>query len=201
MAQRYGNDGIIRRCSVGDSTTMLSVVNAAAEAYRGVIPPDRWHEPYMPAEELADELADGVEFSGYLVKDRLIGIMGVQARHNVDLIRHAYVLPDWQGQGIGSRLLQHLCQDSNRPTLIGTWAAADWAIHFYERQGFARVDQADAARFLKTYWNVPERQIVTSVVLASPPLVHDAADRLIADAEAALARPVLSGGQRGADPA
>ncbi|WP_298125204.1 GNAT family N-acetyltransferase [Brevundimonas sp.] len=180
MTQRDENEGTIRRCSADDSTDILSIINAAAEAYRGVIPPDRWHEPYMPAGELAAELADGVAFSGYRVKDRLIGVMGVQELHNVDLIRHAYVLPDRQGQGIGSRLLRHLCQDATRPILIGTWAAADWAIRFYERHGFARVEESSVAPLLTAYWNVPERQIATSVVLSSPPLSHDGAGRLIA---------------------
>lgn len=188
MTQRDGNDGMIRQCSADERTDMLSIINAAAEAYRGVIPPDRWHEPYMPVDELAAELADGVEFSGYLVKDRLIGVMGVQARENVDLIRHAYVLPEWQGQGIGSRLLRHLCHDATRPILIGTWAAADWAIRFYERHGFARVEEASVAPLLTTYWNVPERQIATSVVLSSPPLSQDGAGRLIADAKAPAGR-------------
>jgi N-acetylglutamate synthase-like GNAT family acetyltransferase len=96
--------------------------------------------------------------------------MGVQRRHDVDLIRNAYVLPEWQGHGIGGRLLRHLCQDADRPILIGTWAAADWAIRFYERHGFARVSDDDIAPLLRTYWNVPDRQIATSVVLTSRPL-------------------------------
>lgn len=175
----------IRRCGPADANDMLAIINAAAEAYRGVIPPDRWHEPYMPADELVAEMADGVTFSGCEADGQLVGVMGVQRRRNVDLIRHAYVLPRWQGHGIGAGLLHHLCGDADRPILIGTWAAANWAIHFYERHGFARVSESDIAPLLRTYWNVPERQIATSVVLASPPLVDDAALHLIAGARAA----------------
>lgn len=185
MKQRdYAEIGI-RPCRVADTAAMLAIINSAAEAYRGVIPADRWHEPYMSSEDLASERADGVTFSGCEIEDRLIGVMGVQRRRNVDLIRHAYVLPAWQGHGIGARLLRHLRRDADRPILIGTWAAADWAIRFYERHGFACVADADIAPLLRTYWTVPERQIATSVVLASPPLVDDAAHRLMAAARAA----------------
>lgn len=184
MTQRDHAEQGIRRCGAADTTDMLAIINAAAQAYRGVIPADRWHEPYMPSEELASELADGVTFSGCRAQDRLIGVMGVQRRHNVDLIRHAYVLPEWQGQGIGARLLGHLCRHAERPILIGTWAAADWAIRFYERHGFARVGDDAVAPLLRTYWTVPERQIATSVVLASPPLSGDAAEHLMAAATA-----------------
>lgn len=175
----------IRRCEPADLAETLAIINAAAEAYRGVIPADRWHDPYMPAEALLAELADGVMFSGCVAHGRLIGVMGVQRRYNVDLIRHAYVLPEWQGHGIGSRLLEHLCRDAERPILIGTWKAADWAIRFYERHGFVRVGDDDVGPLLRTYWDVPERQIATSVVLASPALSSVAAHGLIA--EAALA--------------
>ena len=109
-------------------------------------------------------------------------MMGVQRRRNVDLVRLAYVLPEWQRHGIGARLLPHLCGDAERPVLIGTWSAADWAIRFYERHGFARVGDDNIAPLLRTYWNVPDRQVATSVVVASPPLVDDAAHRLIAGA-------------------
>lgn len=181
MTDQTHAEGIIRACGSNDTGEMLAIINAAAEAYRGVIPADRWHEPYMPAHELASELAAGVRFSGYALDGRLVGVMGVQPKHNVDLIRHAYVLPDWQGHGIGGRLLHHLCRSAERPILIGTWAAADWAIRFYERNGFVRVADPDIARLLRTYWSVPERQIATSVVLASPPLCQDEAERLIGD--------------------
>ncbi|TCM04706.1 GNAT family N-acetyltransferase [Sphingomonas sp. PP-CC-3G-468] len=181
MEKDQAGDGI-RRCGASDADAILAIINAAAEAYRGVIPPDRWHEPYMPASELASEMADGVAFSGYETGGRLVGVMGTQRRSNVDLVRHAYVLPEWQSHGIATRLLQHLCGDAHRPILIGTWAAADWAVRFYERHGFARVGDDDIASLLRTYWNVPERQVATSVVLALPPLVDDAARWLIAGA-------------------
>ena len=119
MTQQDQEEGDIRPCGIADSADMLAIINVAAEAYRGVIPADRWHEPYMPGEDLAAELSDGVRFSGYVVQDRLVGLMGVQRRHNVDLIRHAYVLPEWQAHGIGSRLLRHLRRDAERPILIG----------------------------------------------------------------------------------
>jgi GNAT superfamily N-acetyltransferase len=171
----------IRPCDSADRDAMLAIINAAAEAYRGVIPDDRWREPYMPADELASEMTDGVMFSGCVARGGLVGVMGAQRRYNVDLIRHAYVLPGWQGRGVGSMLLEHLRSRARGPILIGTWRAADWAIRFYERHGFTRVSDADTAPLLRTYWNVPERQIATSVVLASPALPGEAASRLIAD--------------------
>lgn len=149
---------------------MLAIVNAAAESYRGVIPADRWREPYMPEAELRHEIAAGVEFVGLETDDGLIGVMGVQPVRDVDLIRHAYVRPDTQRQGVGAELIEHLRRRSNRRMLVGTWAAASWAISFYERHGFALVAPERAAELLRTYWTLPERQIATSVVLASPPL-------------------------------
>lgn len=149
---------------------MLAIVNGAAEAYRGIIPPDRWHEPYMPETELRDEISAGVEFWGLDTDDGLIGIMGVQPVRDVDLIRHAYVRPDRQRHGVGAELIEHLRQRSTRRMLVGTWAAATWAITFYERHGFALVPSERAAELLRTYWTIPARQIETSVVLANPPL-------------------------------
>jgi GNAT superfamily N-acetyltransferase len=163
----------IRPCRESDRAAILAIVNAAAEAYRGVIPPDRWHEPYMPPDELDGEIAAGVVFWGYEEDGRLIGVMGLQPVRDVDLIRHAYTLPNRQRGGIGGALLGHLRQLSTRRILVGTWAAADWAIHFYQRHGFQLVAPARKAVLLKTYWNIPDRQIETSVVLASPP-VEDA---------------------------
>ena len=186
MTRRDHAGTSIRQCGATDTADMLAIINAAAEAYRGVIPADCRHEPYMSTDDLASELADGVTFSGYEAEGRLIGVMGVQRRHNVDLIRHAYVLPECQRQGIGAELLRHLCRHAQRPILIGTWGAADWAIRFYERHGFARVGADDVTPLLRTYWTVPERQIVTSVVLASPPLAGDAAERLLAAATATI---------------
>lgn len=149
---------------------MLAIVNGAAEAYRGIIPPDRWHEPYMPETELRDEISAGVEFWGLDTDDGLIGIMGVQPVRDVDLIRHAYVRPDRQRHGVGAELIEHLRQRSTRRMLVGTWAAATWAITFYERHGFALVPSVRAAELFQTYWTIPARQIETSVVLANPPL-------------------------------
>jgi len=162
--------GNIRRCRDAEQRTILAVVNAAAEAYRSVIPPDRWHEPYMPAEELASEIAAGVEFWGHEEAGALIGVMGLQSMRDVDLIRHAYVLPASQRHGVGGALIGHLKRLSKRRILVGTWAAADWAIRFYQRHGFALVSPAAKVTLLKTYWTVPDRQIETSVVLANPPL-------------------------------
>ena len=160
----------VRLCRDDDRETVLAIINHAAEAYRGVIPADRWHEPYMPAHELDHEIAAGVAFWGYEMEGALVGVMGIQPVRDVDLIRHAYVLPDQQGRGVGGALLEHLRGLSTRPMLVGTWAAAEWAIRFYERHGFepARPDQT--AALLKTYWTIPDRQIETSVVLANPPL-------------------------------
>jgi GNAT superfamily N-acetyltransferase len=160
----------IRRCGERDLATMLAIVNAAAEAYRGVIPADRWHEPYMPEAQLRQEIAAGVEFWGLETADGLVGVMGVQPVRDVDLIRHAYVRPDHQRHGVGAELIGHLRRHSTRPMLVGTWAAARWAIAFYERHGFVLAAPEQAAALLRTYWTIPERQIETSVVLASPPL-------------------------------
>ena len=160
----------IRLCRDDDRGAILAIVNAAAEAYRGVIPDDCWHEPYMPARELEGEIAAGVEFWGYEVDNALAGVMGVQPVHDVDLIRHAYVLPAHQQHGIGAALLQYLRQRRSRRMLIGTWAGAEWAIRFYRRRGFELVPPERKTALLKTYWTVPDRQIETSVVLANPPL-------------------------------
>ena len=156
----------IRRCSADERDAILAIVNAAAEAYRGVIPEDRWHEPYMPMEELDAELAAGVEFWGQDDGGRLLGIMGIQPVGDVNLIRHAYVLPERQGEGVGGALLEHLLELATRPMLVGTWAAAEWAIRFYERHGFEYVGPERTAELLREYWDIPERQIETSVVLA-----------------------------------
>jgi GNAT superfamily N-acetyltransferase len=160
----------IRVCRDDERAAILEIVNAAAEAYRGVIPADRWHDPYMPSEELDGEIEAGVEFWGYEDDGALLGVMGVQAVRDVDLIRHAYVLPDSQGKGVGGALLQHLVSSTSRQLLVGTWAAAEWAIRFYRGHGFEQVDPATKTHLLQTYWTIPERQIETSVVLARPPL-------------------------------
>lgn len=159
----------VRCCRDDERGAILAIINAAAEAYRGVIPADRWHDPYMPAAELDSEIAAGVTFWGFENEGRLIGVMGIQPVRDVDLIRHAYVLPEAQRRGVGSALLRDLRKLTNRRMLIGTWAAAEWAIAFYERHGFVLVPTMHKTVLLKTYWTVPDRQIETSVVLANPP--------------------------------
>jgi GNAT superfamily N-acetyltransferase len=160
----------IRPCRDDERGAIVEIVNAAAEAYRDVIPADRWHEPYMPLSELDGEIAAGVEFWGYEADGALVGIMGFQPVGDVDLIRHAYVAPGRQRGGVGGALLEHLARASTRPMLVGTWAAAEWAIRFYRRHGFELVSPERKSELLKTYWTIPERQIETSVVLANPPL-------------------------------
>ena len=159
--------GDIRLCRRDEHAAILAIINAAAEAYRGVIPSDCWHEPYLSSSQLESEIAAGVTFWGYEDEGVLIGVMGVQPVRDVDLIRHAYVLPAKQHQGIGARLIAHLRRLTTRPMLVGTWAAAGWAIRFYQRHGFALVAPEDTAALLRKYWTVSERQIETSVVLAS----------------------------------
>ena len=157
----------IRLCTSEDRERIFEIVNQAAQAYRATIPPDRWHEPYMPMEELEREIADGVTFWGYEADDELVGVMGIQNVRDVDLIRHAYVSPGQQGRGVGGELIKYLQTIAKRPMLVGTWADATWAIRFYERHGFELVTPAEKDRLLRKYWSIPERQIETSVVLAS----------------------------------
>jgi GNAT superfamily N-acetyltransferase len=159
--------GSIRPCRDDERAAILTIVNAAAEAYRGVIPADRWHEPYMPEHELDEEIAAGVLFWGYEADGELVGVMGIQQVRDVTLIRHAYVAPEGQGRGVGSALLEHLAGSAEQPMLVGTWAAAEWAIGFYERHGFELVSPERKAELLRSYWTIPERQIETSVVLES----------------------------------
>ncbi|SRR6266851_3358195 len=159
----------VRLCRADEHGAILAIVNAAAEAYRGVIPADRWHEPYMSLREFDGEIAAGVEFWGY-EEGKLIGVMGIQAVRDIDLIRHAYVLPGSQRGGVGAALLDHLRRLSARQMLVGTWAAAAWAIRFYSHHGFELVTPERQTELLKTYWTITERQIETSVVLANPPL-------------------------------
>jgi GNAT superfamily N-acetyltransferase len=160
----------IRQSRDDERVAILATINAAAEAYRGVIPADRWHEPYMPGSELDHEIAAGVAFWVYEVDGALVGTMGIQPVRDVDLIRHAYVLPGNQRRGIGGALLGHLRALSTRRMLVGTWAAAGWAIDFYRRHGFELVAPERTPALLKSYWSIPDRQIETSVVLANPPL-------------------------------
>ena len=156
----------IRRSLEKDLPAILAIVNDAAQAYRGVIPADRWHEPYMPADELKKEIADGVVFWVAEEAGRLLGVTGIQDKGDVALVRHAYVAPTMQRSGIGTVLLRHVEGLTDKPILIGTWASATWAIEFYERNGFTVVPKSDKDRLLRTYWSIPARQIETSVVLA-----------------------------------
>jgi len=156
---------VIRQCRDDETSTILAIVNAAAEAYRDVIPADRWHDPYMSAEQLQRDVAAGVDFWGYELDGALIGVMGIQSVRDVDLIRHAYVKPGNQRLGVGAALITHLRSLSTRRLLVGTWADATWAIRFYQREGFALVPPSRTAMLLKSYWDIPERQIETSVVL------------------------------------
>ncbi len=155
----------MRLCGDDERAAVLTIVNDAAVAYRGVIPADQWHEPYMPADELDGEIAAGVVFWGYEADGELIGVMGIQPVRDVELIRHAYVAPGSQRRGVGGALLGHIARSTTRRTLVGTWAAADWAIRFYQRHGFMLVPPESKAELLRTYWTIPERQIETSVVL------------------------------------
>ena len=159
----------IRCCRDDDRAAILAIINAAAVAYRGVIPVDQWHEPYMPGDELDKEIAAGIAFWGHEEDGVLAGVMGLQSVRDVDLIRHAYVVPGSQRRGVGGALLWHLRRASPRPMLVGTWDAAEWAIRFYRRHGFELVSPARKSVLLKTYWTIPDRQIETSVVLANPP--------------------------------
>ena len=157
---------MIRPCNTSDFETMYSIINDAAETYHGVIPEDCWHVPYMSKDELSHEIDQGVVFWGYEEAGQLIGIMGIQDVKDVTLIRHAYVRTAKRNQGIGGKLLSALCRKLTRPTLVGTWADAVWAIRFYEKHGFRRVTPQEKTQLLKTYWSIPDRQIDTSVVLA-----------------------------------
>lgn len=158
----------VRLCFEDERRVILGIINLAAQAYRGVIPQDRWHEPYMPLHEFEAEKAAGVAFWGYERDGALIGVMGIQPVHDVELIRHAYVLPGNQRHGVGAGLITHLQAISSKPMLVGTWAAATWAIDFYRRHQFELVGPQAIPKLLRKYWTVPEPQIEASVVLANP---------------------------------
>ncbi len=158
---------MIRKCTDSDLPALYEIINDAAQAYKGVIPADRWHEPYMPLHELRQEIHDGVQFWGYESDGDLIGVMGIQDKVDVVLIRHAYVKTVRRNQGIGTKLLRHLESMTNKPILIGTWTDATWAIRFYEKHSYRRLSREDTERLLRQYWSVPDRQIATSVVLAN----------------------------------
>lgn len=156
---------MIRRCPEDEFELIYAIINEAAEVYRGVIPVDCWKAPYMPRSELRDEIRDGVIFWGYEENSELLGVMGIQSVKDVSLIRHAYVRPTNQNRGIGSELLSHLRSLTERPLLVGTWEAAEWAVRFYRNHGFTKVRKETKDRLLREYWSIPERQVETSVVL------------------------------------
>ena len=156
---------MIGPCRDADFDTIHAIINDGAEAYRGVIPADRWHEPYMSRDELRHEIDSGARFWGYHDGGELVGVMGIQDVQDVTLIRHAYVRTASRNRGIGGKLLAELRKLTARPVLIGTWAAATWAIRFYEKHGFRLVTPEEKDRLLKKYWSIPERQVETSVVL------------------------------------
>lgn len=144
----------------------MAIVNDAAQAYRGAIPADLWREPYMPADELQREIANGVVFWVAEEEKRLMGVMGIQDKGEVALVRHAYVSPAVQRRGVGTKLLRHVEGLTRKPILIGTWADATWAIEFYRRNGFTVVPNRYREALLRRYWSIPIRQVETSVVLA-----------------------------------
>jgi GNAT superfamily N-acetyltransferase len=156
----------IRRCRETDVPEMDAIINEAAEAYRGVIPADCWHEPYMPRKELLAEIGAGVEFWGWEEDGALLAIMGLQQVRDATLIRHAYVRRAHQGRGLGAALLSSLAEQATGPLLVGTWADAEWAIRFYQRRGFRMVSPDEKDRLLSTYWTISPRQRETSVVLS-----------------------------------
>ncbi len=158
---------MVRKCTDQDTPALYAIINDAAQAYKGVIPADRWHEPYMPMDELREEIRDGVQFWGYESDGELIGVMGMQDKNDVALIRHAYVKTARRNQGIGTKLLRHLESMTTKPILIGTWIDATWAIRFYEKNGYRQLSRIDTEHLLRKYWSVPDRQIATSVVLAN----------------------------------
>jgi GNAT superfamily N-acetyltransferase len=164
----FADGGLIHPCAPDDFEAIYEIINDAAQVYQGVIPSDRWQEPYMPREELREEIEAGVVFWGYKETGQLLGVMGLQPVQDVTLIRHSYVRTARRKQGIGGKLLSHLKGQTDRPLLVGTWAAAVWAIRFYEKHGFRRVSPEEKNRLLKRYWAIPDRQVETSVVLADP---------------------------------
>jgi len=159
---------MIRQCKENETGTIFHIINDAAKAYEGIIPTDRWKVPYMSMDELKQEVKNGVIFWGYEEAKELQGVMGIQDVQDVSLMRHAYVLTNRQNQGVGGKLLLELRKKTSRPILIGTWAAAFWAIRFYEKYSFRLLSNKEKLRLLHKYWSIPKRQAETSVVLADP---------------------------------
>ena len=157
----------IRKCHADDLEAVLAIINDAARAYKGIIPGDRWHEPYMSRAQLIQEIRDGVCFWGVASGKELLGVMGIQPRGEVYLIRHAYVKTAQRRKGIGTDLLRHLEKMTTQPILIGTWADADWAVQFYVKNGYRVLTKKETRPLLRIYWSIPDRQVETSVVLAN----------------------------------
>lgn len=156
---------MIRRCRAEDAGKIYHIINEAAKAYEGIIAADCYHQPYMPGEELEREMKR-VTFYGWEVDGEMVGIMGIEPVKDVTLIRHAYVLPRYQNQGIGNKLLDHLKSlTTTKSLLVGTWAAAHWAIAFYQKHGFELLPDKD--KLLADYWDIPPRQIETSIVMGT----------------------------------
>ncbi len=159
---------MIRPCTTEEFLEILEIINDSADAYRGVIPADRWQVPYMDSVELAMDIQKGIHFSGYEENGRLQGVMGIQPLEDVTLIRHAYVRTAERGRGIGGELLRHLLLSAKPPVMVGTWSAASWAVRFYEKHGFRRVSPGENADLQYRYWKVPQRQVEESLVLRLP---------------------------------
>ena len=158
---------MILKCEQTDIQEICDIINDAASAYKGIIPDDRWHDPYMSEEELQKQIDEGVQFWSWKEHGEMMGVMGIQYKEDVTLIRHAYVRSLFRNKGIGSKLLAHLSSIASTPILIGTWAAATWAIEFYKKHGFRLLSSSETETLLRKYWKIPDRQIETSVVLAN----------------------------------
>ncbi|MCW3996850.1 MAG: GNAT family N-acetyltransferase [Candidatus Bathyarchaeota archaeon] len=157
---------MILRLTDANFQDIFAVVNGAAVAYKGKIPADRWKEPYMSKEELREEIASGVQFYGYTENNTLVAVMGIQQVNDVTLIRHAYTLTIHQRKGIGQKLLNYLLSlAKTKRILVGTWETASWAIKFYQKHGFEPLSREQTNMLLRKYWNIPERQVETSIVL------------------------------------
>jgi GNAT superfamily N-acetyltransferase len=167
------DDFMITKCEETDFEDIYEIINDASIAYKGIIPADRWHEPYMTREELKNQIEDNIEFWGFREDDKLLGVMGIQHKEDVTLIRHAYVRTICRKKGIGGKLLAHLCNTTNLPVLIGTWADATWAIKFYQKHDFRLLETEEKNKLLLKYWTIPARQVETSVVLASPTWINE----------------------------
>ena len=149
-----------------DISKILHVINDASIIYKGIIPDNCWHEPYMSEQELIDEFGYGVLIFGYHYNNKLIGVIGIQDLKDVVLIRHAYTLTSYQCKGTGSALLEYLLKkNQNSRLLVGTWRNATWATRFYEKFGFILHAKDQSTLLLKKYWKIPSNQIKNSVVL------------------------------------